>query len=201
MQMDFEVFGGLGSNIGHGLFVGWVESRRGGIGFLRRTKLRASHFFCCQRNPTKWPKIEPSPFLRTKGKLHMKRKILIILILLVGGWLVVSCGTSKFIPEGSQSLGIYEGSFLGQRFSGSIRVHLYQAPDGTKLFEGNFEGESLDVAVYFRGKMVGTTMEGEFSAASGTISGKISSGGNQIMGDYRLTSPSTDNGTWKAKKN
>jgi hypothetical protein len=36
---------------------------------------------------------------------------------------------------------------------------------------------------------------------AGTISGKISSGGNQIMGDYRLTSPSTDNGTWKAKKN
>ena len=131
----------------------------------------------------------------------MKRKILIILILLVVGWLVVSCGTSKFIPEGSQPIGVYQGSFSGQRFSGSIRVHLYQASDGTKLFEGNFEGESMDVAVFFRGKMAENTLEGEFSAASGTITGKLSSDGNQIMGDYSLTSPSTDNGTWKAKKN
>ena len=131
----------------------------------------------------------------------MKRKILIILILLVVGWLVVSCGTSKFIPEGSQPIGVYQGSFSGQRFSGSIRVHLYQASDGTKLFEGNFEGESMDVTVFFRGKMAENTLEGEFSAASGTITGKLSSDGNQIMGDYSLTSPSTDNGTWKAKKN
>ena len=130
----------------------------------------------------------------------MKRKILIILILLVGGWLMVSCGTSKFIPEGSQSMGVYEGSFSGHRYIGSIRVHLYQALDGTKLFEGSFEGESLDVTVYFRGKMVGNTMDGEFSAASGTITGQFSSDGNQIMGDYSLTSPGTDTGTWKAKK-
>ena len=52
---------GPGSNIGHGLFVGWVESARR-IGFLRqRTHLGASHFYCCQRNPTKWPKIDPFP--------------------------------------------------------------------------------------------------------------------------------------------
>jgi hypothetical protein len=130
----------------------------------------------------------------------MKRNILIILIVLVGGWLMASCGTSKFIPEGSQSMGVYEGSFSGNRYSGSIRVHLYQAPDSTKLFEGSFEGESMDVTVYFRGKMVGNTMDGEFSAASGTITGQFSSDGNQIMGDYSLTSPGTDTGTWKAKK-
>jgi hypothetical protein len=130
----------------------------------------------------------------------MIRKILILLILLLGGWLMVSCGASKFIPEGSQSIGVYEGSFFGHRFSGSIRVHLYQALDGTRLFEGNFEGESLDVAVYFRGKMAGNTLEGEFSVASGTITGQLSSDGNQVMGDYSLTSPSTDTGTWKAKR-
>ena len=130
----------------------------------------------------------------------MKRKISTILILLVGSWLMASCGASKFIPEGSQSLGVYEGSFYGNRYSGSIRVHLYQAPDSTKLFEGDFEGESMDVTVYFRGKMAGNTMEGEFSVASGTITGQFLSDGNQIMGDYSLTSPDMDNGTWKAKK-
>ena len=130
----------------------------------------------------------------------MIRKILLLLILLLGGWLMVSCGTSKFIPEGSQSIGVYEGSFFGHRFSGSIRVHLYQALDGSKLFEGNFEGESVGVTVFFHGKMTENTLEGEFSAASGTISGQFSSDGNQVMGDYSLTSPSTDTGTWKAKK-
>ena len=130
----------------------------------------------------------------------MKRKILIPLILLVGCWLMVSCGSSKFIPEGSQSIGVYEGSFFGDRFSGSIRVHLYQARDGSKRFEGNFEGESLDAAVFFRGKMAGNTLDGEFSAASGTITGQLSSDGNQVTGDYNLTSPSTDTGNWKAKK-
>ena len=82
-----------------------------------------------------------------------------LLILFVGCWSMVSCGTSKFIPEGSQSIGVYEGSFSGHRYIGNIRVHLYQAPDSTRLFEGNFEGESLDVTVYFRGKMVGNTIE------------------------------------------
>ena len=130
----------------------------------------------------------------------MKRKILIPLILFMGDWLMVSCGTSKFIPEGSQSIGVYEGSFFGHRFSGSIRVHLYQALDGSKLFEGNFEGESLDAAVFFRGKMAENTLDGEFSAASGTITGQLSSDGNQVTGDYSLTSPSTDTGTWKAEK-
>ena len=35
MQMDFKVFGGLCSNIGHGLFVGWVEHPDSFVGFLR----------------------------------------------------------------------------------------------------------------------------------------------------------------------
>jgi len=130
----------------------------------------------------------------------MKRKILILIILLVGGWLMLSCGASKFIPEGSQSIGVYEGSFFGERFNGSIRVHLYQALDGSKLFEGNFEGESLDAAVFFRGKMAGNTLDGEFSAASGTVTGQLSSDGNQVTGNYSLTAPAADTGTWKAKK-
>jgi len=58
----------------------------------------------------------------------------------------------------------------------------------------------MDVDVFFRGKMAENALEGEFSAASGTITGQFSSDGNQIMGDYSLTSPITDNGTWKAKK-
>ena len=113
---------------------------------------------------------------------------------------MLSCGTSKFIPEGSQSIGIYEGSFFGHRFSGNIRVHLYQTREGTKLFMGNFEGESLNAVIFFRGKMAENKLEGEYSAASGTITGKFYSDGNQIMGDYSLTSPSTDTGTWEAKR-
>jgi len=43
-------------------------------------------------------------------------------------------------------------------------------------------------------------LDGEFSAASGTVTGQLSSDGNQVTGNYSLTAPAADTGTWKAKK-
>jgi hypothetical protein len=52
---------GLGSNIGRGLFVGWVEHPDifCWVSFLYPTTCQP--FLCYQRNPTKWPKIKLSP--------------------------------------------------------------------------------------------------------------------------------------------
>jgi hypothetical protein len=51
---------GLDYYIGHGIFVGWVEHPDifCWVSFLNPTYVPA--IFYCQRNPTKWPKIEPN---------------------------------------------------------------------------------------------------------------------------------------------
>jgi hypothetical protein len=51
MQMDFKVFGGLGSNIGHGLFVGWVEHPDSLVGFRSSTQPTCQPFFLLSAKP------------------------------------------------------------------------------------------------------------------------------------------------------
>ena len=53
----------LGSNIGHGLFVGWVEHPDifCWVSPPQADQPTYQPFLCCQRNPTKLPKIELSP--------------------------------------------------------------------------------------------------------------------------------------------
>ena len=131
----------------------------------------------------------------------MKRKSLTFLFLFGVCWLLVSCASIKFIPKGSESVGIYKGRFFGQRYMGYIRVHLYRTPEGAKLFMGNFTGDSQGPDVFFRGKMTANTLEGELtSPASGTITGQLSSNGDEATGSYNLTFPGPDKGTWKANK-
>ena len=68
-------------------------------------------------------------------------------------------------------------------------------------FEGNFSAEYMGAVVFLRGTVVGNQLAGQFQApADANISGSLSPDGSQIKGDYTLTSPSTDNGTWKALK-
>lgn len=106
--------------------------------------------------------------------------------------LSVSCGGSTYIPAGSQSLGVYQGTHSGVRTTGAVRVHLYQAPDGTKRFEGDFTGEMIQTDIFFRGTMTGNALEGEFSAIAGTITGELSADGSRMTGTYNVT--------WQAKK-
>jgi hypothetical protein len=78
---------------------------------------------------------------------------------------LISCAGAKFIPEGSQSLGVYEGSFSSDMYQGSLRIQLFQTPEGDKLFEANFLRDITDPTVrkaYFvRGKMAANSLEGE----------------------------------------
>ena len=134
---------------------------------------------------------------------HMKKKSLTIIILFWVSCSLMNCAVSKFIPEGSQSLGVYEGSFDGVRYGGTIRIHLFQTPEGDKLFRATVAVEhcerSVGSALFVRGKMTANSLEGEFQGnASGTLSGQLSSGGNQLTGSFNLTD--LNNGTWQAKK-
>jgi hypothetical protein len=140
-----------------------------------------------------------------KKVIHMKKKSLTILIFIGVACLLISCAGAKFIPEGSQSLGVYEGSFNSDMYQGSLRIHLFQTPEGDKLFEANFLRDITDPTVrkaYFvRGKMTANSLEGEMQGDfSGNLTGKLSQDGNRLTGSYNITTPDVDNGTWKAQK-
>ena len=103
----------------------------------------------------------------------MNKLCCIGLILILVTATLIGCGSSEYIPNGSAK---------------------------TATFEGNLTGEQM-VSVLLRGTVAGNQLNGQLQApADGSISGSLSPDGNQIKGNYTLTSPSTDSGTWKALK-
>lgn len=112
----------------------------------------------------------------------------------------IGCGSSGYIPKGSTKVATFEGTFSGTRFDGSCRIDIFELTDGTQRFEGNFVGEEM-VTVFLRGTVTGNQVTGEPEApADGSLSGTRTADGNQIKGNYQLTSPDTDNGTWQATR-
>ena len=135
----------------------------------------------------------------------MKRKSLTILIILGVICLVMSSADAKFIPKGSQSLGVYEGSFSSDMYQGSLRIHLFQTPEGEKLFEATLNRDTTDPTVlqaYFaRGKMTANSLEGKIQGqGSGTLTGQLSSDSSRLTGSFNVTAPDLCNGTWQAQK-
>jgi len=135
----------------------------------------------------------------------MTKKFITILILLWVSCLLMSCGGSKSIPEGSHTLGVFKGSFDGVRYGGSIRIHLFQTPEGEKLFRATVSVEpnerTVPAALFVRGKMTANSLEGEFQGnTSGTLSGQLSSDGSQLTGSFNITAPGLNDGTWQAHK-
>ncbi len=127
------------------------------------------------------------------------------MILFWAGCFLMSCTWSKSIPERSQSLGVYDGPFDGVRYSGTVRVELFQTPDGAKLFRATVAVEPNEVlvpkALFIRGEMTGNTLQGEFQAsATGTFNGRLSPDGKQLTGTFEIISPGLNEGTWKARK-
>jgi hypothetical protein len=135
----------------------------------------------------------------------MIKKSLTITILFWISSLLMSCAGSEFIPEGSQPLGVYEGSFDGDVYGGNIRIHLFQTSEGDKLFTATVAivdaQPSEQGTLFVRGKMTANSLKGEFQGnASGTLSGQLSSDGNQLTGSFNLTAPGLNDGTWQARK-
>ncbi|MDH3956000.1 MAG: hypothetical protein OET81_04865 [Desulfobacteraceae bacterium] len=135
----------------------------------------------------------------------MAKKSLTIIILLWVSCLLMSCGGLKSIPEGSRTLGVFEGSFDGVRYGGSIRIHLFQTSEGEKLFRATVSVEpnepTVPRALFVLGKMTANSLEGEFQGdTSGKLSGQLSPVGKQLSGSFDITSPGLNDGTWQAKK-
>ena len=131
----------------------------------------------------------------------MKKIHSIGLILILFTSTLIGCASSEYIPKGSAKTATFEGTFFGTRFTGSCRIDIFELSDGTQRFEGNLTGEEGSFSVFLRGTVTENRLNGQLQApADGSISGTLSPNGNQIKGNYTLTSPSTDNGTWKALK-
>lgn len=131
----------------------------------------------------------------------MKKMRLIGLILILGAVTLIGCASSDFIPQGSTKIGTLEGSFFGTRFNGSCKIDLFELQDGTQRFEGNFSSEMMAVVVFLEGTVAGNQLNGQMRApADGNITGSLSPDGSKINGNYTITSPSTDNGTWQATR-
>ena len=129
----------------------------------------------------------------------MMKKYLLFLVVLGVSSILLSCAGSNYIPKGSQPIGTYEGS--SERVEGTsaiVLVQIYQTPVGDKLFQGTFK-TVYGGAIFFRGKLKGTTLEGKFDSNRGNISGQLSSDGSQINGTYNLTEGNRT-GTWQADR-
>ena len=130
----------------------------------------------------------------------MKKIQFIGLILILATVALIGCGSSGYIPKGSTKVATFEGTFSGTRFDGTCRIDIFELADGTQRFEGNFVGEEM-VTVFLRGTVTGNQLSGELEPpADGSLSGTKTAGGSQIKGNYQLTSPDTDNGTWQATR-
>ena len=118
---------------------------------------------------------------------------------------LMGCARLSPIPEGSRSLGVYEGSFDGMRYDGTIRVHLFQTPEGENRFSATVAVEPMEPteprALFVLGDMTENALEGTFQgAASGTFGGRRSSDGTRLSGSFNITSPGLNQGTWQARK-
>jgi hypothetical protein len=57
------------------------------------------------------------------------------------------------------------------------------------------------VTVFLRGTIIRNQLTGELEApAHGSLSGTRAADSNQIKGNYQLTTPDSDNGTWQATR-
>ena len=128
-------------------------------------------------------------------KIHLTGLLLSLATLTLSG-----CASSEYIPKGSTKKATFEGTFSGTRFEGTCRIDIFELADGTQRFEGNFVGDEM-VTVFLRGTVIGNQLKGELEApADGSLSGTQTADGNQIKGNYQLTTPDIDNGTWQATR-
>jgi len=125
-----------------------------------------------------------------------------LFLIILGTTLALSgCAALSGVPEGSVLEGVYDGSFTGKFFWGTIQVKVYEASGGLRPVFGWIEQEAQQ-GVYqnFRGAMKGSRFEGQFTVANGAISGELSADGALLTGLYNFTDWPFDQGTWNARK-
>ena len=99
------------------------------------------------------------------------------------GVLLTGCSALAPVPDGSQLIGTFQGQVWGG-MDGPIQVQLYQAPNGDSVFSGQFA--SGGGVSYFRGTLLGNTLDGKVDMGLGTIRGQLSADGSQMSGELKL---------------
>jgi hypothetical protein len=125
----------------------------------------------------------------------------LLVILQATTFALSGCAALSGVPEGSVLVAVYDGSFTGKFFWGTIQVKVYEAPGGLRPVFGRVEQEAESGAYQnFQGAMKGSRFEGQFTVANGNISGELSTDGALLTGVYNFTDWPFDHGTWNAKK-
>jgi hypothetical protein len=117
-------------------------------------------------------------------------------VALIGG----GCATAPGVPANSVLTGEYQGRFNSQYSWGSIKVMLYDAPDGSKPVFGELRPESGTLTGVFRGQMKGSRLEGEFLQSNGTVAGELSADGKTMSGTFSFPNVMGPPATWTAQK-
>jgi hypothetical protein len=129
----------------------------------------------------------------------VKKNLWLLMLMTGAACAAFGCAALSGVPRGSVLIGVYKGSFNGVYNQGSCEIRLYQTPDGTKLFWGDF-GEDASY-LNFKGAMQESELQGQILLPlEGTISGKLSPDGQSLSGDYKFTIPPFDHGTWQVQK-
>ncbi len=130
----------------------------------------------------------------------MKTVITLMAVALVAVLIVGGCASAPGVPQGSVLKGDYQGRFNSQYSWGSIKVRVYDAPDGSRPVFGQLEPEAGTLMGIFRGQMKGSRLEGEFFEANGTVTGELSADGKTMSGTFSFPNVLGPPATWTAQK-
>ncbi|MBI5578903.1 MAG: hypothetical protein HY895_07100 [Deltaproteobacteria bacterium] len=126
-----------------------------------------------------------------------------LLVIILGTAIALSgCAALSGVPEGSVLVGVYEGSFTGKFFWGTIQVKVYETPGSLLRQVSGWIEQEAEPGSYlnFQGALKGSRFEGQFTVVNGNISGELSSDGGLVTGVYNFTDWPFDHGTWNARK-
>jgi hypothetical protein len=130
----------------------------------------------------------------------MKTVVALMAVALAASVIAVGCAVAPGVPQGSVLTGDFQGRFNSQFSWGSMKIRLYDAPDGSKPVFGELQPESGTLMGAFRGQMKGSRLEGEFFEANGTVTGELSADGKTMSGTFSFPNVLGPPATWNAQK-
>jgi hypothetical protein len=131
----------------------------------------------------------------------MKKNLLLFCILALILGFLHGCSGKAGLPQGATKTTEYRGSFDSHKTYGIVQISLYDLPDGSTICKGFFRTTPGLSYWNLTGKVQGNQVQGGFqSGLTGQLTGTLSADGATMSGKFEIASPTTDYGTWQAKK-
>lgn len=99
--------------------------------------------------------------------------------------MLAGCSSLAPVPQGSQSLGNFQGLVWGA-IDGQIQVQLFMTPAGDQVFSGQFVDSGNGAVSEIHGTLLGNTLDGKIGLLLGTITGQLSADGSQMTGEMKF---------------